>query len=232
MLPSAVGVAISPLPIVAVVLMLVTARGRVNGPAFLLGWWVGIAVVGTIVLAVATIAGATAIAQTGIPGGEQAVALVVFILIASLGVAAPIVIYFALGDRAGPLLERLKNWLAENNAVIMAVLVVIIGVKLIGDAISGFSSSALDDQGELVDPDHLHRLAALGAFRAAGAPDLGLAGETHLPQRLAGRDHRGRASHEGLGAHLHLPVADEPPDRVHLSEPEKDADKQRDESPG
>jgi hypothetical protein len=88
--------------------MLVTARGRVNGPAFLLGWWVGIAVVGTIVLAVATIAGATAIAQTGIPG-EQAVGLVVFILIASLGVAAPIVIYFALGDRAGPLLERLKN---------------------------------------------------------------------------------------------------------------------------
>jgi hypothetical protein len=29
--------------------------------------------------------------------------------------------------------------LAPNNAVIMAVLLVIIGVKLIGDAISGFS---------------------------------------------------------------------------------------------
>jgi hypothetical protein len=68
------------------------------------------------------------------------VALVVFILIASLEVAAPIVIYFALGERAGPLLERLKNWLAENNAVIIAVLMVIIGVKLIGDAISGLSS--------------------------------------------------------------------------------------------
>jgi hypothetical protein len=67
------------------------------------------------------------------------VALVVFILIASLGVAAPIVIFFALGDRAGPLLERLKNWLVENNAVIMAVLLLIIGVKLIGDAINGFS---------------------------------------------------------------------------------------------
>src|SRR5206468_3715984 len=32
MLPAAVGVAISPLPIVAVVLTLVSARGRVNGP--------------------------------------------------------------------------------------------------------------------------------------------------------------------------------------------------------
>jgi hypothetical protein len=31
-LSSAVGVAISPLPIVAAVLMLVSARGRVNGP--------------------------------------------------------------------------------------------------------------------------------------------------------------------------------------------------------
>jgi hypothetical protein len=84
-------------------------------------------------------AGATAIAQTGISGGEQAVALIVFILIASIGVAAPVVIYFALGERAGPLLERLKNWLAYNNTMIMAVLMVIIGVKLIGDAISGLS---------------------------------------------------------------------------------------------
>jgi threonine/homoserine/homoserine lactone efflux protein len=207
MLPSAVGVAISPVPIVAVVLMLVTARGRVNGPAFLLGWWVGLAIVGTVVLLVAgsagatdegepatwvsvlelvlgallllvafrqwqgrpqgdaeppmppkaagagvllsalnpknlllTVAGATAIAQAGIPGGEEAVALAVFVLIASLGVGAPIAIYFALGERAGPLLERLKGWMAHNNAVIMAVLLLIIGVKLIGDAISGFST--------------------------------------------------------------------------------------------
>jgi hypothetical protein len=33
----AVGVAISPVPIIAVVLMLATRRGRVNGPAFLTG---------------------------------------------------------------------------------------------------------------------------------------------------------------------------------------------------
>jgi hypothetical protein len=54
-----------------------------------------------------------------------------------MGSRPPIVICFALGGRAGPLLERLKNWLSQNNAVIMAVLMVIIGVKLIGDAISG-----------------------------------------------------------------------------------------------
>ena len=50
------------------------------------------------------------------------------------------VIYFALGDRAGAILNRLKTWLANNNAVIMAVLLLVIGVKLIGDAISGFST--------------------------------------------------------------------------------------------
>ena len=34
----AVGVAISPVPIIAVILMLFSARARVNGPMFLLGW--------------------------------------------------------------------------------------------------------------------------------------------------------------------------------------------------
>jgi hypothetical protein len=45
-----VGVALSPVPIIAVVLMLATPRGRVNGPAFLAGWVVGLTVVGTVVL--------------------------------------------------------------------------------------------------------------------------------------------------------------------------------------
>src|SRR5215217_7982839 len=48
-----VGVALSPVPIIAVVLMLATPRGRVNGLAFLAGWVVGLAVVGTAVLLIA-----------------------------------------------------------------------------------------------------------------------------------------------------------------------------------
>src|SRR5262249_55429696 len=46
MLPSAVAITISPLPIVAVVLMLVTPRGRVNGVAFIVGWVIGLVTVG------------------------------------------------------------------------------------------------------------------------------------------------------------------------------------------
>jgi hypothetical protein len=66
--------------------------------------------------------------------------LAVFVLIASIGVATPVFIYFAMGDRSQELLDRLKTWMARNNGVIMAVLLLVIGVKLIGDAISGFSS--------------------------------------------------------------------------------------------
>jgi threonine/homoserine/homoserine lactone efflux protein len=217
MLPAAVGVAISPIPVIAVVLMLVSPRGRVNGPAYLLGQITGVAVAGAIVLLVAgavggddgdmsgsrtwlplvlgiavlllagkqwrgrprgseepvmpkwmgaidaftptkafgagivlsalnpknlilTIAGMAAIVAASIPADEEAVALVVFSIIGSLGVAIPVVMYFALGDRAGPLLARLKDWMARNSAVIMAVILLLIGVKLVGDAISGFAS--------------------------------------------------------------------------------------------
>jgi len=217
-LPVAIGIALSPLPIVAVVLMLVTPRGRTNGPAFVLGWWIGLAIVGAIVLSVAgragatshgepatwvnavklalglllllvaakqwrsrprdgetlptpkwmgaletftpvkatgagallsglnpknlmlAIAGAAAIAGVGISTGQEIAAYAVFVLVATIGVGAPVVIYFALGDRSAALLERLKNWMAHNNAVIMAVLLLVIGVKLIGDAITGFST--------------------------------------------------------------------------------------------
>ena len=44
-LTSAVGVAISPVPIVAVTLMLFSQRARVNGPAFLIGWVVALVTV-------------------------------------------------------------------------------------------------------------------------------------------------------------------------------------------
>jgi threonine/homoserine/homoserine lactone efflux protein len=55
----AVGVALSPVPIIAVVLMLGTPRARANGPVFVLGWVVGLAIVGTVFLLLAGAAGAT-----------------------------------------------------------------------------------------------------------------------------------------------------------------------------
>jgi threonine/homoserine/homoserine lactone efflux protein len=58
-----IGVALSPVPIIAVVLMLGTPRARANGPAFVAGWILGLAIVGTIVLLVAGSADASEDAQ-------------------------------------------------------------------------------------------------------------------------------------------------------------------------
>lgn len=216
-LPFGVGVALSPMPIVAVVLMLATPRGRTNGLAFLVGWIGGLAIVGTIVLLVSsgasasqsggpatwvsvlkivlgvllvglaakqwrgrprrdaeaalpawmqtidtftpvksegmamllsgvnpknlllTVGAGAAIAQTGVSAGSQAVALAVFIVLGSLGVAAPVAISLGMGDRATKLLAELHDWLARENTAIMAVLCLIIGAKLIGDAIGALA---------------------------------------------------------------------------------------------
>jgi hypothetical protein len=216
-LPLAVGIALSPLPIITVVLMLTSRKARVNGPLFVLGWLAGLGIVGAIVLALAgagsasqsgspatwvswvmivlgillllvaarqfqgrphgdeqpqmpkwmatientrpvtaaglavalsaanpknlllAVAGAAAIAQTGIPGGQQAIAYLIFALIGTAGVGIPVIIYFAMGARSEKLLAGLKDWMSAHNAVIMAVLCLIIGVKLIGDGISGLT---------------------------------------------------------------------------------------------
>ena len=49
-LPLAVGIALSPLPIIAVVLTLTSRRAKANGPAFVLGWLLGLGIVGAVVL--------------------------------------------------------------------------------------------------------------------------------------------------------------------------------------
>ena len=216
-LPLAIGVALSPVPIIAVVLMLTTPRAKINGPAFVFGWLAGLAVVGAIVLVIAgpsnasssgapatwvswlkivlglllllvavrqfrtrphgadqaampkwmgaidnfspaaafgaggalaaanpknlllAVGGGAAIAQTGIPGAQQAIAYLVFAVIATIGVGAPVVIYFAMGTRSQELLTKLKDWMAQHNAVIMSVLCLVIGAKLVGDAISALT---------------------------------------------------------------------------------------------
>ncbi len=212
------GVALSPLPIIAVVLMLATPKGRTNGPAFLTGWVLGIAVLGTIVLLIASgasasengspatwisivkiilgillwllavrqwrgrprggrepqlpawmkkidtftpfksagmgallsavspknlllvVGAAAAIAQTGANAVGQAVALIVFIVLATLGVGAPVAIYFLTGDRATRILDELHDWMVRENVTMIAVICLIIGAKLIGDAITTLAS--------------------------------------------------------------------------------------------
>jgi threonine/homoserine/homoserine lactone efflux protein len=85
------------------------------------------------------VAAGAAIAQTGIPGGQQAIAYLIFALIGTLGVGIPVVIYFIMGARSDKLLGGLKDWMTQHNAVIMSVLCLVIAAKLIGDGISGLT---------------------------------------------------------------------------------------------
>jgi Sap, sulfolipid-1-addressing protein len=59
----------------------------------------------------------------------------IYVLVAVLGVAAPIVVTVLLGDRSPKVLDVWKVWLAQNNATVMSVLFLIFGVVLIGQGI-------------------------------------------------------------------------------------------------
>jgi threonine/homoserine/homoserine lactone efflux protein len=63
-LPFAIGIAISPIPIVAIVLILFSDRARVNGPTFLAGWVIGLAAVSAVVYLVSDAANAGSDAST------------------------------------------------------------------------------------------------------------------------------------------------------------------------
>lgn len=60
LLPLAIVIAISPVPIIAVVLMLLSARAVSNGLAFLVGWIAGIATVITVIVLISLAAGLNA----------------------------------------------------------------------------------------------------------------------------------------------------------------------------
>ncbi|MCT9105850.1 GAP family protein [Streptomyces mirabilis] len=214
----AAGVAISPLPIIAIILILATPRGRLNGPLFTLGWILGLSALGAVMLAIAspagasshnqpatwvgalklalgvflvlfcarqwhrrprdasqaklpkwmgaidrltpvkvfglglalaalnaknaplTIAAAASIGSSELPVGEQIASLAIFVLIATLGLLAPLGIFLLGGERARTTLGDWKDWAAQHNVAVMAVLFFVIGLKLIGDGISILTS--------------------------------------------------------------------------------------------
>ncbi|WP_278236343.1 GAP family protein [Isoptericola sp. AK164] len=207
----AVGIAISPIPIAAVILMLFSGRARVNSIVFLLAWITGVAGVVTIVvllpglgtggtgpgtavgwtklvlgglllvlagrqwsrrpgpddeppvpgwmsridelrpvaalglglalsavnpknLLLAAAAGAS-LAALPLSTGETVVAVVVVTALATLTVTLPVLGYLVAGRRLAPVLDRTKTWLIANNATVMAVVLLVLGVSLLGDAL-------------------------------------------------------------------------------------------------
>jgi threonine/homoserine/homoserine lactone efflux protein len=216
LLPLALGVAISPIPIIAVILMLLAPRAKGASLGFLVGWLAGIVVAIVVFLLLAggvagdstaddpspvaswirialgalfvllaamqwrsrpregvepslpgwlqaidkvttvkaaglgfllaavnpknlamAIAAGVAIGSAGLPGGEQAVAVVVYVVIAASTVAVPTIAYLAAPDRMQRPLDGLKSWLEANNSTVMAVLMLVIGVAVFGRGLGG-----------------------------------------------------------------------------------------------
>lgn len=218
MLASAVGIAISPLPLIAVILMLATPQGRANGTAFTAGWIVSLAALVTVVvlagsggdasegaggpgrwtywlklalgmvflvlgagqwrgrpregqeaeppgwmraidrfspvksaglaagLAVANpknlvlaVGGGLSIAASGASPGGKAGAAVLMVLIASLCALLPLATYLIGGHRSEAVLGEWRTWMTRHNSAIMTTVLVVLGAKYVGDAISGLT---------------------------------------------------------------------------------------------
>jgi hypothetical protein len=183
LLPLAVGVAISAIPIIAVILMLMSREASRTSVDFLIGWVAGIVVVTTVVLLVVgqakntsqgqpstlssvlklvfgvllLLLGANEWRQNPKPGETPAMpnwmgAIDTFTFGKALGLGVllsgvnpknlptPVIAYLIAPDSmAGPL-KRMREWLATNNATVMSVLLLVIGVVLIGKGIAALSS--------------------------------------------------------------------------------------------
>ena len=63
--------------------------------------------------------------------------LALFAVLASLGIAVPVALYFLGGASAARALDDLRAWLNTNNATVIAVLLVVIGVVLFGKGLGG-----------------------------------------------------------------------------------------------
>ena len=213
LLPIAVGISISPLPIIGLILLLISPRGGAATLAFVIGWIAAISaalavftslsalglgqragpqpVVGTAKLLLGLFllylayrewrarpapgetgtlphwlsavqnmgplaaagmgfavyaanpknltlgitAGVTLGAEALSPGQSLLVG-VLYVLVAASTVVLPTIAYFSAPDRIRPWLDELRQWLAQHNAALMAVLLAAIGANMSGKGLS------------------------------------------------------------------------------------------------
>lgn len=215
-LPLALGVAISPIPIIAAILMLLSPKARVTSVGFLLGWVAGIVIAVTVFTLLSSVlpggdandsnpvtgvihlllgvllvllalrqwrrrpkagdepalpkwmqaidhvtfpkalglgfllsainpknlllaaAAGNDIGAAGLDTGSIAGIIAVFTLIAASTILIPVVGYLIAASKLQGPLDSLRAWLAKENAVIMAVLLLVLGVEVIGKGIAAF----------------------------------------------------------------------------------------------
>ncbi len=210
-LGSAAGVAVSPVPVIAVILMLFSHRAPANALAFSLGWVLALALVGTLVLLAdpggsggepstpggvlklvigavflllagrqwrtrptegeepslpgwmetvdgfsparsfglalllagvnpknlgLTLSAASSLGAYDLTATAEAVALVVYVLLASVSILGPVVYYYVDGSSAQSALREARSWLTANNHTVMTVLLLVLGAKTLGEGLA------------------------------------------------------------------------------------------------
>jgi threonine/homoserine/homoserine lactone efflux protein len=78
-----------------------------------------------------------AIGSGDLHGWAEVVAVLVFTAVAAVSVAVPVVGYAVLGDRVLRPLGAAKDWLTTNNAAVMSVVLVVLGIALVVKGIPG-----------------------------------------------------------------------------------------------
>ena len=87
-----------------------------------------------------TAASAASIAQAGLSTGQSAIAVAVFVLIGSITVAGPVLLYLGATDKATGPLAAIKEFMSAHNAVIMMIVLLVLGAKILGQGIGAMSN--------------------------------------------------------------------------------------------
>ena len=214
LLIAAAAVALSPIPVVAVVVMLDSPRARLAGIGFAAGWVVGLSAVAVVVVVALgdrddpdsaaatgvdwldvaigllflvlagiqwkrrpgpgrpaeaprwmaqvdtmttgraaafglllsaanpknlalTLAASASIAEAGLDRLDTAIAIAVFVALGSVTVAGSVLFYLVSPATAERPLSVVKQFMADNNATIMMVILLLLGAKLLGNGLGG-----------------------------------------------------------------------------------------------
>jgi threonine/homoserine/homoserine lactone efflux protein len=217
-LPLALGITISPMPIIAAILMLLSPKAKGTSVGFLLGWVIGIVTAVTVFTLLASVlpekdadasnptagwikivlgallvlmackqwrsrpsgdvepplptwmkaidtmtavkgaglgfllsalnpknlimaAGAGVIiggTEASLETGAEVLSIAIFTVIAAASVAVPVVAYLVASDKMARPLESMHQWLVKENATVMTVLLLVIGVAMVGKGLGNF----------------------------------------------------------------------------------------------
>lgn len=70
----------------------------------------------------------------GLGGTQQAISAILYVVLASASIIVPTVAFLLAGHKLDKALDSMRDWLIENNAVIMSVLLLMIGLNMLGKA--------------------------------------------------------------------------------------------------